>query len=360
MRIRKVEAWPISVPFATSFGVSRGAAPVSDHVLVRVDADDGSFGIGEASPNPLYSYETQETVLALVLGAAAPCLVGQDARALNRRMADLDAVVLGHPFAKSAVEVALFDLTARTLGVPLYQLLGGCVRDRIPVAMPIGIDTVAATVEKAAGYVRRGFRTIKLKVGRDPADDLERLRAVREAVGPAIALRIDGNQGYDFSGALTYLRKMERFDLQYVEQPLPGWDLAGMRRLADALDVPIVADESVMSLVDAVAVLRTGAADGVILKVSKMGIRQTISAAAAVTAAGLFYELSEMGALSVGASTALHVAAVLPHLDHACEIVGPFLYAAHPADGTPLKTDAFDGAWSIPDGPGHGAGVSAA
>ena len=127
---------------------------------------------------------------------------------------------------------------------------------------------------------------------------------------------------------------MEGFDLEYVEQPLPQWDLVGMQRLAEALDVPVVADESVMNAHDAMAVVRSGAADGVILKVSKLGVHGAIYVAGIVEAAGLFYELSEMGALSVGMSAALHFASVLPRLDHACEIIAPFLYRTHPADET--------------------------
>ncbi len=359
MEIRKVEASPISIPFATSFGVSRGSAPSSEHVLVRIETGDGRFGIGEASPNPLYSYETQDTVLAVVRGSMGPCLIGQDPRLMTRRMADLDAAVLGHPFARAAVEVALHDLVARTLGLPLHLLLGGCMRDRIPAAMPLGIDTASATAERAAAYVGRGFRTIKLKVGRDSAADVERLRAVRDTVGTGVALRVDANQGYSFSEALSCLRKMEHFDLEYVEQPLPRWDLAGMCRLTEALDVPVVADESVMDAHDAVEVVRTGAADGVILKVSKLGVRGALRIAGMIEAAGLFYELSEMGALSVGASTALHVASVLPQLDHACEIIGPFLYEAHPADETRPDVGKFDGTWAVPSGCGHGARIAA-
>ena len=176
MRIQKVEAWPVSIPYATSFGVSRGGAPASEHVVVRIEAEGGQVGLGEAAPSPFYSYENQDTVLSLVRGPIASRLVGEDARALSLRMADVADAVLGHPFARAAVEVALYDLVARGLGLPFYQLLGGCMRQRIPVAMPLGIDTIGATAEKAASYVAQGFRTLKLKVGRDPLNDLDRLR----------------------------------------------------------------------------------------------------------------------------------------------------------------------------------------
>jgi muconate cycloisomerase len=186
-------------------------------------------------------------------------------------MEKLDHTVTGHPFAKGAVDMALYDIMGKSLNRPTYDLLGGRYRDSMPVPASIGITDANQAAETAAARVKLGFKVVKLKVGLDPKADIERVRAVREAVGKSIAIRIDANQGYTPDEAIRTIGKMEKYDLMLVEQPVPEWDLRGMCRVARAIETPVMADESVFSPQDAIRVVRAGAADIINIKIMKAG-----------------------------------------------------------------------------------------
>jgi L-alanine-DL-glutamate epimerase-like enolase superfamily enzyme len=354
MRITDVQAFPVQIPFRRPFGVKRGSSPTSDHVLVRVVTDDGVAGWGEAAPNPLYSEERMETVLTMARGPIKQVIAGRDPLERELLLRDLDEALMGNSFAKAALDEALHDLVATQLGIPVAQLLGGIVRELIPLAMPLGIGDVATTVADAEAFVAAGFATLKLKVGRDPSADLERLRAVRNAVGPGVKLRVDANQGFS-EGDLPILRAMEAVGLEYIEQPLPRWNVRGMSRVAKALDVPIMADESAFTEQDVLELIDHGAADGVIIKVAKSGFSHAQGIATVASAAGMLVEVSEMGASSVGLAAGVHFAASLRTLSYACEIIAPMLYERMPWDKTKLLSEVAG--WRVPRLPGLGVSV---
>ncbi|MBI2154279.1 MAG: mandelate racemase/muconate lactonizing enzyme family protein [Candidatus Rokubacteria bacterium] len=166
-----------------------------------------------------------------------------DLEAIHDRM---DQVLPAHLFAKAGIDLALHDLMGKLLGVPVHRLLGGRFRDRIPLSGgPIGLlGSPEAAAERAARLVAEGFRTVKLKIGAPDGRDEDTVRAVREAIGPSIELRLDANQAFTADRAVPLLRRLERYDPVLIEQPVPAWDLDGLAKVAAALDVAVMADEA--------------------------------------------------------------------------------------------------------------------
>ena len=262
MKIDRLEVIPIRVPNRIPVKLSTLLLLHQDNVIVRLRAG-ALTGIGETQPLPGFQgcAESQVTIVPLIRERFAPLLVGRNPFDLERIVRDLEDAVTGNPYAKTAVVDALYDLMAKAYGVPLYQLLGGLYRDRIPVVWTIGIKDRREMAEEARWAVGRGFRLLKLKVGAlRPEDDVRNVEAVRDAVGPDIGLRLDANGAFSFDQALGLLRDLARFKLDLVEQPLAIHDLEGMARLIRLAGVPVMPDESLHSLASALELVTRKAA----------------------------------------------------------------------------------------------------
>src|SRR5688572_11231325 len=217
-----------------------------------MDTDEGMTGWGEATVVPNWSGETQGGALALLRDHFAPVLVGRDPADVQAIAREMDEVI-GNPFTKAAVEMALLDLQAQRARRPLYELLGGAKNAlQIPIKFSIGLREPDDAARIAAGKVSEGFTAIKVKVGPDDEKDLARVRAVREAVGPQTKLNIDVNGGWTVQRALRQIPRYLPYNLEYVEQPTPRWDIDALAEVrAGAGGVPIMADESVFEVAHA-------------------------------------------------------------------------------------------------------------
>lgn len=264
MRLRSITTFTIEVPIRRELMItsSLGTHSVSRVVLLRLETEDGVVGVGEATVTPRWSGETAWGAKAMLDRYLAPAVVGlpvDDPAAAIRAM---DDVAFANPFAKSAIEMAMLDAWGRSAGKPVYELLGGPARD---VAIPIRFSLAAAgaeqTAENAARRVEWGHRTIKVKVGLDPKADVERVRAVRERIGPDVRLTVDANGGWSVEDAVWALDRMKPFDLSLAEQPVRREDLDGMAEVRRRADVPIMIDEGVFTVWDAEQALAREAAD---------------------------------------------------------------------------------------------------
>src|SRR5262249_4746335 len=265
----------------------------------------------------------------------------------------------GNPFARAAVEMALWDLNGRALGVPVHRLLGGRVRDRVPLSWSLAVEDPEVEVAEARALVARGHRIFKIKTAAHPrAHDAARVRRVREAVGPTVSLRVDANQGWDRAGALRAIRALEPYDLDFVEQPLPRWDLDGMAQLGRSVSVPLMADESCFSLHDAMTIARLGALSILGLKVTKSaGLLGTMAIARIAEAAGLTCYVGCMIETSLGTAAYLHVALAAAPVTWGCELFGPLLLTA---DVVREPRRYAQGAIQSLDGPGLGVEIDEA
>ena len=345
---------PVRRPHAMSFTTLQ----TMNFVFARLETRDGLVGWGEAAclGGPTWSEESAESVAATIERYIAPWLIGRDAAGIEALRVEMARRVQGNPFGRAAVEMALWDLNGRALGVPVHRLLGGRVRDRVPLSWSLAVVDPVAEVEEAREKVARGHRIFKVKTAAHPlAEDLRRLEAIRAAVGPGVSLRVDANQGWDRPTALKANRAMTPYDLDFVEQPLPRWDLDGMAELGRRVEVPLMADESCFSPQDALAIARLGGVGILGLKVTKSaGLLGTMAIARIAEAAGLGCYVGCMIETSLGTAAYLQVALAAMPVTWGCELFGPLLLAG---DVTREPVRYADGAILALDGPGLGVDV---
>jgi muconate cycloisomerase len=364
MRVIAVEAEPIHGRVKPELAIvsSLGAHAVGQYVLVRIRDDEGRVGLGEASVTSVWSGETQAGVIALVKDALAPLVVGADpfdSAWIARRM---EKAAFGNSFAKAAVEMALLDLQGQALGVPLYKLLGGKnVEGRgLRLKFVIGAEEPAVAAMRARQMVERSWSAIKVKVGRhgDPGVDVDRLRAVRDAVGPRVWLSVDANSGYTPDQAVSAAREFEKLEVAMLEQPTRRGDHRAMAYVRRRSGIPIMADESVFTPFDALEVIRHEAADVLSLYPGKHGgVRATQEIAALAESAGIPCTIGSNLEREVATAAMAHVAAATPNTQ--CErfpsdLIGP-LYFQTLLTKTPLRYEA-DRLWP-PEEPGLGVKV---
>ncbi|MFF1816597.1 mandelate racemase/muconate lactonizing enzyme family protein [Kribbella sp. NPDC058245] len=259
----------ISAPLHTPFITALRTATHADSLLVEL-SDGSHSGWGEAPQVWKVTGESLAGAQACVEGPIATALNGLGPDDLTEALRRVQNATAGNFGAKAAVDVALHDLAARRLGVSLQAFLGSTVNTvRTDVTLSVGdADALAAA---ATARVADGFDVLKVKVGTDAAGDVERVRRVRDAIGPGPRLRLDANQGWSRRDAVNAIRALEDCDLELVEQPVAAADLEGMAWVTDRVNTPILADESVYGVRDLVAVIRHGAADMVNVKLAKCG-----------------------------------------------------------------------------------------
>lgn len=344
-------------PTSNRMTTSYGEAPeVRPHVIVEIGtADvaraDGVVGLGEASPLPDFTGETAQSILGVLNETYLHELPGRDATQIGGIMPDLERRRPGNPSARAAIDLALHDLAGKILGVPASTLLGGARRGSVRLARAVGIGPIPEIVALAQRHVAAGFQTIKMKVGTDPRQDVERVRAVRAAVGPDVRIRIDANQGYDVGAATWVLRRLEDCALDYIEQPVQRWNHTGMAQIRRATGMRILADEAVHTPQDALALIRADAADLFALKFIKTGgLVRAREIAAIGEAAGIDCVVISTFETQIGAAAGLHLALSLPVGRHAHELTVFVTQPEMARTGIRLEGDVL-----IPaSAPGHG------
>ncbi len=367
MRITAVHAEPISGEVHPDLAIisSLGEHTRGQYVLVRVRDDAGRAGLGEASVTSVWSGETQPGTIALINDVLAPLVEGADPFDLEWIARRMDRAAFGNSFAKGAVEMALLDLQGQALGVPVYRLLGGRARperhaDGIRLKFVVGAVEPDVAAARARRMVERGWGAIKVKVGRHehPRADVERLRAVREAVGPGVWLSVDANGGYTVEQALWVAPRLEKLDVALFEQPTRRGDHRAMAAVRSRCGIPVMADESVFTAQDALEVIRHDAADVLSLYPGKHGgVRTTQHIAKLAEAAGIPCTIGSNLEREVATAAMAHVTACTANLD--CErfpgdLIGP-VYYQQPLSRPPLdyRADRL----LVPEGPGLGVAV---
>lgn len=301
----------------TSYGE---APPIRQHVIVRLEDDSGNWGWGEASPLTEFTGETPQGVKLILEDKLLPMVLGKDAFDIAAIHHELEKIP-GNTSAKAAIDMALFDLQGKLLGLPVCRLLGGLVRERVAVTRPIGIEPVKSAVDKACHYVDEGFKTLKIKVGSDLKEDIVRIRCIREAVGDKISIRIDGNQGFDLQTAIKLCCSVDKYNIQYFEQPLPAWDYKGLAELRKITGFKLAADESLHSLRDALRLIEHRSVDVFVIKLIKTGgLMRARQIAAVAEAAGIHCVIVTPFDTQIGASAALHFALATSNADLANEM----------------------------------------
>jgi muconate cycloisomerase len=330
-------------------------------LVVRVRTEDGVEGVGEVFVTPgWYGPDTPGSCQFLIERVYGPAMIGESVFDTAKLMHKMDQLWMHNLWSKAVLEQALFDAAAKTINRPLVDLMGGKVRDRFPLVGGIGTDSPEAMAASAREFVDRGFGTIKLKIGdasKKVDMDVARVRLVREEVGPDIVIRTDANGvfGTDVQAAIKLARALEPFDLDHLEQPLAADCIQGMARLRESIDIPLMADESVHSLRDAIAVVQAGAADVVKLKMAKNGGYQKCRDIITLcTSAGISIELGNGLQTSAASLHELCLACVNPLVQPAGEFTGPDKLVS---DILHKPMQIVDGDAILPAGAGIGSGL---
>jgi len=356
MIIDRVEVFTANLPLKRPFRIAIGETIVSESLYIRIWADDGRYGMGEANPFTPIVGETQATALA----AARDCarlILGKDPLDIETRVAEMRRFMPSNPTTRSGFDMALYDLAGKVAGLPLHALLGGPCRT-LTTDNTVGIDTTDAMVEHALEIVSRGFPAVKIKVGTTAEDDALRVARIREAVGPEILLRIDANQGWDRPSAIRALRAMEPLGVQYCEQPVAHWDFQSMRDVREKTSIPIMADESVFDEHDALKLVAMRACDFLNIKLAKSGgIHVALKINAIAEAAGLRCMVGCMTESRLGLTAAAHLVSARPNIAFA-DLDGADMLRDDPVVGGMVYGSG--GAITLPDGPGHGADIDPA
>jgi len=304
---------------------------------------------------PAYSGQTIQGVVEALDSYLFPALLAGEIRSIERLHQLMGQAIKEQPMAKAAIDMAYHDLAARRLGVPLYELLGGRWRERVPLSWAVGLGEPEDLVREAQEMVGCRYRTIKFKIGIDPERDLEVVARARETLGEGISLRVDANEGYSYRQASTVLPRMERYSLQLIEQPLPRWDIDGMQRLCSKLDTPLLADESLCSVHDALYLIKQHAADLFNIKLMKVGgLRPAMSVAAVAKAAGIGCMAGSMPELGLATMAGAHFALASTQVQYPCELIGPQMTESDVIQQEMYALHKGEICIPVPEGPGLG------
>jgi muconate cycloisomerase len=316
VKIRRIEPIAVSLPMKKPVIMAGVEIRQADNVLVRIEADSGTAGWGEAASAPTMTGETVESMMAAVL-YMKPALEGRPAEDIGGARMVMAGRMYANSAAKAAIEMALHDLIGRATGRPVHVLLGGKRRSRIPVLGVISNGELAADLRDAERKKADGFTAFKIKVGiADPAADSERTRRICALLGKDVLVCSDANQGWNADQAAQYARGVAGSGLAFFEQPVPADDVTGMAAVAAAADCAIGADESIHSLEDIRRHHERKAARGASLKTIKLGGLQGVLAAGALCdELNMAVNVScKAGESSIACAAAVHIAAALPQL----------------------------------------------
>lgn len=318
MKIKKISTIPIRLPTRRVHQWASLTTSIGVYVIVKLETDEGLVGLGEApvlkdwgGDHMKYYGETPRTTAHVIADILAPAIVGQDPRLIGALHSRMDQAIKGYPYCKAAIDMALYDVVGKACKLPVYQLLGGCYRERVTVAHSIGLMEIGKAVEEALEVKEEGIKAIKLKGGREPKRDVDLVRQIREAVGPEIQISVDANQGYPTPKvAVQAIKAMEEFGLLYMEQPVEG--INAMAEVARRVDTPIMADESAWTPQDVLEIIRKRAADMLSLYTTKPGgLFKAQKVAAVAESGGLQCNVNGSVETGVGNAANLHLAAAL-------------------------------------------------
>jgi o-succinylbenzoate synthase len=268
MTITKTEIYQFKIPMVP-FTIATGTMEYAQNVYIRVHTSEGIIGVGECSAFPMI---VGETLISCYNHAKdfATYWKGKNPLAIKERLAEIDNIIAGNYTVKSAFDMALYDIASKAANQPLYAFLGGH-KKAIESDLTIGIDTPEAMAGQAIDFKEKGVTMIKVKLGKDPKTDIERIQKIRSAIGNEIKLRIDANQGWSTIDALPVLQELSKFDIEFCEQPMHKYFDDYLPALCAASPIPIMADESVFTHHDARKLIANKACDLINIKFSKSG-----------------------------------------------------------------------------------------
>ena len=310
MKITEIELFAIHLPLYEPFVISYASFDYMPSIIVKITTDSGHIGYGEGVADEHVTGESLESTFAVLKNTIAPKLIGENPKNMERIHDLMDSAIYGVPTAKAAIDIACYDVVGKALGVPVYDLLGGRFHKEFPLTHVLSINEPEKMADEAEERVAAGYRSMKMKVGTNVADDVLRIIAVRERIGEDIAIRVDVNQGWKNSAnTLQGLQKLESSGLDWLEQPVLADDIDGMVEVKAKSSTPMMIDEGLRGINEMRQIIAKRAADKVNIKLMKCGgIYPATKLAHMAEMAGIECQIGSMVESSIGSAAGFHVA----------------------------------------------------
>ncbi|MGG1401207.1 dipeptide epimerase [Bacillus salipaludis] len=328
MKIIKADIIGIHLPLQSPFIISYETYDYMPSIIVKLETEDGLVGYGEAVPDEHVTGESFFSGIEILKHQLLPFIMGESPFAIEKIHHIMDSRIHGNPAVKAAIDIACYDLMGKYVGKPVYDLIGGKFHHELTFAKVLSIEEPEVMAEKAKQALALGYSSLKLKVGFELFKDLERVKAVREAVGYEVPIRVDVNQGWkDYSTAAQALPLLEPLRISWLEQPIKMGDIDGLAELRKKTVIPIMADESVHDGSDLNEIIKKNAADKINIKLMKSaGIYPAIHMAKTAEYAGLSCQVGSMVESSIGSAAGYHTAMARKNIT-STELTGPLLFS---------------------------------
>lgn len=334
MKITKVRLGRISVPLRVPFKTALRQVNSVEDIIVEIHTDSGEVGFGEAPPTGVITGDTTGAIIGAFQDHISKTLVGRDVDDFEDITRAVQDCIVKNSSAKAAADMALWDLYGKKYGIPVYKMLGG-TRNKIITDITISVNPPEEMARDAVDAIRRGYDTLKVKVGIDPSLDVARLAAIRQAVGPEVRIRIDANQAWSPKQAVRLLNQMQDkgLDIELVEQPVKAHDYEGLKYVTERSYVPVLADEAVFSVEDALKIVQMQAADLINIKLMKCGgLTNALKIATLAEVCGVECMIGCMLEAKVSVNAAVHLACARKIITRV-DLDGPVLCSEDPVEG---------------------------
>jgi len=333
MKISNIRTSTLRAPLKNPFITSLRRVDTLEDIVVFIECDDGSVGYGEGAPTPVITGETMGSMIAAI-EYIKPHIIGLEIEDLDTILGLVHNLILKNTTAKSALEIALYDLKAKAAKQPLYQMLGG-TQTHFKTDITISMGEIDKMITDSLNAVSLGYDTLKIKIGDDPQKDVDRVKAIHNALDKNIKLRLDANQGWTAKESVTLLHALEKENIiaEFIEQPVIADDIEGLRYIKERVQTPLLADESIFSVKDARKLLEMQAIDYVNIKLAKTaGITQALELADLSKAFGVKCMIGCMleGPISVAAG--VHIASSKADVITMLDLDAVSLLASHPVE----------------------------
>lgn len=340
MRITVLEAWQVEMRLAEPYTIAYETVSSAQNVFLRIETNSGIIGYGCAAPDLQITGETPEGVLRTFEEIIQPTIKGSDPLRIAFLLRRLQLYLKNQPSALAMVDMALHDILGKSANLPVYRLFGG-FRIRIKTSITIGILPLDDTIARAREFVQQGFKSIKIKGGQNVDAEIEKILKLREAVGKSIELRFDANQGYSVEDTLKFVEKTRPAQLELIEQPTPRAELDQLGKVTSGVHIPVMADESLMSLRDAFRLARRDLVDMINVKLMKVGgISEALQINAVARSAGLEVMVGCMDEAALAIAAGLHFALARPNVVYA-DLDGHLDLIDDPSSGAVLIRDGY-------------------
>ncbi|ANH84131.1 dipeptide epimerase [Niabella ginsenosidivorans] len=357
MTITKINCYKLFIPLKEPFVISLGPLYNAESVIVKIETDADITGWGECSPFMSINGESAGTGL-VVAKYLEKALLGKNPLNIAARIADMDAVIYANRSIKSALDMALYDIAAKHAGLPLYKFLGGEKNKVIATDYTVSVGAPAKMAADAVKIKEQGFPVIKVKIGKSGPQDVERIKAIRDAVGYAIPLRVDANQGWAVDEAIETLKALEPFNIQHCEEPVARWNFMELPKIKAQSPIPLMSDESCCDQHDAKRLIDLKACDRINIKLGKSGgIYNALQMIQLAEAAGMGIQIGAFLESRLAMTAFAHLALCSPNIVY-FDFDTALMFSEDPVEGGMIYKE--HGIIEVPDAPGIGAVVKAA